>query len=391
MRVPALTPLFSDPLAVSGMTITPGGNIVLTTAAPHQVTIGSRIAIAITDADTPNPFSAAVVLADGNIRFTTTYAQDFTTAPAAWEGEPWDSFVTITGFANALINGSRQLVEAPDSHTLIVKPGGPVVSAPLTAQSAVLERLPGSVIGWHSVLSASSTTLTFPAAADVTRALSVTAPVVVRNIRCWGALDINTARRKFVSADEQIDVSACHLFVVPVASVKTSRSRNAKTDALAEVSPAVELRQLLVDGFTALVFCPAKSSSGAVAASDLCQGPLFKAMMRTFNGLRLPRPELAHGSSYAALLASHGAIYFDGATYVHAYEFQAPAYITNADAIMPFEQAELSGATDGIDGYTPPTDVPAVGAPAFRDIDFTGILHDGAPQPLTGVFTLEPS
>ncbi|MDX2308080.1 MAG: hypothetical protein NW216_07575 [Hyphomicrobium sp.] len=386
MRLPALTSLFSDALATTSMALTPGGDVVLSLAAPIGLANGTSVAIAIADGPiAPNAVTAATVLANGDIRLTLAFDHDLSMAPDGADYPAFDTFVSLTGFASALVNGSRQLRDVPARNQLVIVPGGPVASVTLSGSEKLLERLPPGVPGWHAATVTGASSLAFPAPPGVTRAMTVASPAVVRNIRAWGSIDWKWAQRKFTADDGKMTVGACHLFVTPVGEVRTSRSKSSKTDALAEVHAGVDLRQVLIDGFNVYVFVPATSYSGQVGASDLCHGPLFTAVMRTFNGLNLRRPELAAGDSYVSLLASHGAVAFDGAVYVHGYEFQSLAAYTQSDAVAPWEAADTTGVVAG----SPITDLVPVGTGVWRDIDFTGILHDGFPQPLSGSFYLE--
>ena len=113
-RVPALTGRFSDPLNVASISVVAGGTTTLTCSAAHGVATGVSIAVSITDAMTPNPITAAVVDADGNIRLTTQYAHDLTTTPDPTKAKPWNTSATLDGFGSALIDGVKQLVSAPD-------------------------------------------------------------------------------------------------------------------------------------------------------------------------------------------------------------------------------------------------------------------------------------
>ncbi len=384
MRLPAVSPLFSDALAVTSMTLAPDGDVVLTTSAPHGVMLGSKTVLAITAAGVGNPIAAAVLEDDGNLTLTTTYDHDFTTAPAGNEFTPWDAFVTLSGFSDPLINGQRQLVGVLDARTIIVRPGGPVDDTGWTAEASVLDRLPPSVTGWHAAEATGATTLAFPAGADVSRSMTVATPTVVRDIRVWGAVDFATAMKKFVSDNESMSAGKAHMFIMPLARVRTSRARAAKTDAIAEVSQASELRLQMLDGFSAVVFLPAKENAGAIAAADKCHGPILHAVLRTFLGLKLPRPELMSGQEYCAILGEHGTQLCNGAIYAHVYSFEQPATISRTDALAPYEQADFGSWQPGADPAAPvPDTIAPIGAPAYRGIDFTGILHDGQPQPLT--------
>lgn len=403
LRIPALTSLFSDTLSVASIAVTEGGNVTITTTGPHGVSVGGRIGVSIIDALTPNPITAALEVGNsfGDIAIETEFEHDLTRAALDYV-DPWAGFVRLGGFTAAAMNGDLQLVEVLGPASFVVRPPTDVTIS-LNGAEKLYERLEAEVIGWHSVTAASSTTLTFPTPATVSRSYTVSGARVARSIRVWAALDLSTAMRNFVRPDaEQMSLPASYLFVTPRAETRLSRDRRAKSESPGEFYPGVETAQLLLDGFDVFAFLPTEHMGGAVAAADIAHGQIFSAVLRTFNGLRLPRSELVQGmnTEYVAFLESHGAAVYDGATYVHRYSFGAPTYITTGDQVQPYEWTSLDAIEAALQAGTPvsPGSLYRVGAPALRDIAFTGslpdgapagIFHDGMPQPLTAVVSTE--
>ena len=158
VMIPRVTDLFSDRLAVASMVVTSGANVVLTTPSPHGLPIGQRMAISITDADTPNGITAATVNGDGNVVLTTAFPHDMTTTPDPEVFTAWSKLAKLAGFTNSDINGNRQIVDAPNPNTVVITPADTVVSITLTGNEVLLERLEGEIVGWHSVTAASATT-----------------------------------------------------------------------------------------------------------------------------------------------------------------------------------------------------------------------------------------
>lgn len=386
-RMPALTSRFSDALNVTSISVVAGGTTTLTCSAAHGVATGQSIAIGITDAMTPNPITAAVINDDDTITFTTQYPHDLTTTPDQDKAKPWNTSVTLSGFGSALIDGVKQLVAAPTRTTFTIIPSGTVASVTIDGGEVLLERLPFELIGYHTVTSATSTTLTMPTPATIARNYTVTSPIVVRNIRIFGSLSIETVMDTFVRPDNTpTPVSKAHLFVCPV-EVRTSRSRNARTDAIADLSDGSDYRQVIIDGFEVMAVLPAENSKGAVTAIDLAQGEIFGAVLNTFYGLKMPRPELNSTGSYIAMLESHGAASFDRVNYIHRYRFQAQDVITNDAAIPPYDWPDI--APDDIASSLYP-----IGAPALTTIEIStenpdeGIRRKEYPGALGGDVTL---
>lgn len=377
--IPRYTSRFSDALAVSSIAVVEGGSITITTTAPHGVTVGQQTALSITDADTPNPITAAIVTADGDIEITTQY--DHNQAFGASNNADLITTVKIAGFTNALINGTRQITAIPAQNKVRFTPGGEVSSITLNSAEKLLEKMEGEVIGWHAATAATTTTLTIPTPDAVQRSYTALNPIVVRNIRIFGAIDLDAALAHFTRDDAAL--TKAHLFIVPPTVTKASRSNFSQTDGLGEVGPGSDYRQLLQDGFTALAFLPGKTTAAHVACYDLAVGELFRAILRTYRGLKLPTSELAAcGSSYVALLNQHEPILVSNrAIYVHAYKFELMVELTNEDAISPIDWSLLDDAA--IADGDPPTSVPPTGAPVIRGLDFTGILRQGFPSPLT--------
>lgn len=411
-RLPALTDLFSEPLVVSSMTVVAGGLVTLTTAAPHGIPTGSRKGMCVLDAATPNPVAAAEVLDSGDVLITLSHDHDLTTAPPDSEYVWWNIAVELGGFANAALNGVLQLVDLPGSGSLVVRPAETVSAVTLTGAEKLLERLENGLIGWHKVTAVGPSTLTFSTPPDVARSFTVASPKVAREIRIAGALDIDTVGGQYVNgyAPGSRNTETAEkpwLFIVPPRVVQVSKDRNARTDMVAEITPASDYRQLIVDGFQVIVLIPAKLYGAGVGAADLCSGPLFRAVLRTFHGLKPIRPELPGEPPYVCMLTQHGVAAYDKATYMHAYTFESGAYLTSEIAIRPHEATKVAAVSVPVTAFPPlfpaaeiaaatfvPADtMPSVGTSSISEIMFgpepLGIRHDEAKGVLTATVLLD--
>jgi hypothetical protein len=387
LHLPKLTDLFTDSLDVTEITVVSGGTTTLTCSAAHGVTLASQIGVTIVDAETPNPITDATVNADGSVKLTTQYAHDLSTTPDASRFNSWHTSAKLDGFDDGSIwDGTRQLVSVEDRNNFTVFAGVGVLSVTLDGGERLLERLERELVGWKRVTAATETTLTFPTPASVTRDYTVTTPVVVRNHRILGASHPDEILEK-MSKTSDTEMS---MWITPV-DAKTSRSKASKTDAIADINDGSDYRQVLLDGFEIYVAIPLKNTVKGVAASDLCNGDVLNAVLKTFMGLRLPMPELFAGGNHVALLESHGRAGGDNAVYYHRYRFQAASIITNEDAIAPYDWADI----DPADVETVPDSLPPVGVPAFHDIDIDdngeadGIYRYGEPSPLTATIKLD--
>lgn len=401
-RVPALTTLFSDPFAVTSMAVVQSGTVTLTTPRPHGLPVGSSQALCIVDSAAPNAITSATNAGNGNWTFGLAAEHDLSDPTV----NTWNLAVNLTGFTNALFNAEVQLVGTPDTQTITVKPSMGVMSVTLTGSEALMERLEDGIIGWHKMTVASPTTLTFPCPAGVARSYTVANPGVVGAPRIAGAVDLQTAisqyERGYVANQSNQDATAIHqawMFICPAPTVALSKDRMAQGDAIAEVTPASDFRQLITDGFTVYVFIPAEDSSGGITCSDLANGEILSAVLRTFHGLVLPRAELFQANTFVALMVEHGGGLgvYNKATYVHGYMFQAPAYLTQWDSIPPFAWSDIResvmtppsglgpGTSGGVIDVTKP--VPPIGSVALRGMRLQ-LNHDDAPQPLTATVDL---
>lgn len=380
LRLPVLTSLFSDALAVASISVVKDGVTTITTTAAHGVTTGDGIAIAITDAPFPNPIETATKLANGDWALTTAYDHDLTTTPNVNVGEAWDVTTKLAGFDAAAMNGTIQLVSVTDRTTFTVRPSTTVSAITLAGDEVQLRSLEQEIVGWHKVTAATSTTLTFPTPDTVLRNYVVSDALVTRNIRVFGAVNIDTVMEKYVVGDAASTLSNITMFITPRDQVQI---RPRARGGITSMSPSDAVHFRVEDGFHVIVLVPAQVSAAGVSALDLAHGDILRAVVRTFNGLSLPRADWPMGNPYPAVLERHGPISHNGATYVHEYVFGAPADITNDDRIQPWEIADIAAAPIGS------TSVHRVGAPAFRGVTFTGLTHSVEPGILEASIELD--
>lgn len=387
MVLPRYTDLFSDVLPVASIAVVAGGTTTITTTTSHGVPLNTQIAVSVLEADTPNAITA-VSVSDGIATFTTAHEHDLS-AGAANGNCPFSTTVKLAGFTAPAMNAVHGLVSTPSPTTFSVPLPAGISSITLNGAERILEAIDGEIVGWHAVAAATGSTLTFPTPASVTRSFSAENIRVVRRARIFGALDVETALAHF-TRDNAIPDKA-HLFICP--QPVRALGKPDLTDG------ASHFQQMLDDGFIVLVLMASKGTSAHVAAIDLAQGPLFKAILRAFYGLRVARPELAAGGDYIAMFESHvGGAAKSNAIYGHQYVFSVPAYLTSADAMKPWESgvidvlaldaAQQAAQASGNPIVLPPNLVTTDSPRPFRNIDFTAILHDGEPQPLSGEFEI---
>jgi hypothetical protein len=391
------------------MSVAQGGNVVITLPQAHGLDLGSYSAISITDANAPNAIVSATASFGGNWLLETQYPHDLTyAAPAAGESDRnWNIAARIAGFTNTHMNGLLQLVEVVSPTSFIVRPSSGVETITLNGSEVLLERLENGIIGWHKMQATGIAEFSFPTPADVARSYVVANPRLSINVRIAAALNLEVAQKQFVTGYRKGDTTQndaataeAWMYICPPQSVALSKDRNAQTDAVAEITPTAEYRQLLNDGFFVYVFLPAYNAMAGVTCSDLASGEIFSVILRTFHGLVLPRKELYQADNFITLFTEHGQALgdYNNAFYVHGYVFQCPAYLTQEDSIQPFEWSQIhessgtasSGIGPGSAGGTIDQTQPIapVGSVTFRDITLE-LYHDEAPTPLTATVKLE--
>jgi hypothetical protein len=384
--IPRHTALFSDALAVTSIAVTDGGSVVITTTAPHGVAVGQQIQVSITDALTPNAITAATVNADGTVTLTTTYPHNLTTTPDPLRYDAYSTLARLAGFASAHINGNRQIVDVPDRNTVVITPGGSLTAGAIAlgGSERLLETLEQEIVGWHKVTATGTSTLSFPTPAVVNRSYVVEDPVVVRSIRIWGAIDYETALAHFTASDGQLLLTRPVMFILP-----QPVERQGGSDIITD---GADSRFMLRDGFIVLVLIPSHTTSAHVAAIDSAQGAIWRAVLRTFHGLKINRSEYADAGDYRAVFERHNGARGTGshkAVYAHEYVFSMPAEITQCDAISPFDWSQIDDG--GIADGTVPDSIYPSNPPPFRDLDLEGIYRSGEPSPMSGAFTVDAS
>lgn len=399
MRIPSLTDAFSDTLAVSSMEVVEGGNITLICPVAHGVPVNGKRSVCVIDAMVPNPI-VDLELDDGDVIVTTEFAHGLTTTPDATLYEAWDSFAVIAGTGVTGLDGNRQLVSVPSPTTFVIRPGGAVtLPGSIPGAAAHMHRMDAEgVCGWYSATATSSTRFTMPTPAGVRRSFTVTIPQIATNIRVWGAVDIEHALEHFTRPDggaEQPIPGPGHLFITPIPNVRMSRDIRSSSDLTAEIQPGQTIRQKLMDGFEVYAVLPADKSAGGVACLDKCHGQILKAVMRTFNGLRMPYTEFALPDPFVTIMTSHGMARYTRANYVHQYVFEAGVMLTDEDSVSQiaipdlydFDAALVTGTTPPLDPVTPTGTVPFTGGVTFAPDPTYGIWNRDQPQPLTATFT----
>lgn len=392
-RVPALTGLFSTRLPAASMQVVTGGSTTITTTGAHGIAIGQKVVLTVVDVEAPNPIVAAERLAADQIKLTTQFDHDLTGSNPNYSNT-WDEAVKLGGFGS-LLDGTVQLSSVLNRREFVVVPHAPVATVTIDGGETLYESLEGDLVGYHRATSATANTLTFPTPAGVTRSYTVASPIIALNPRIFGTLELATLMAAYVREEEERPANELAMFIAP-ADVRTSRSRNTKGDALADITDGSDYRLNVVDGFDVFVVIPTGKSMSGVAAIDAANGPVLRAVLGTFFGYVPKMPELCGGLTYAAIPKGHAAATYNKANYVHRYSFEVQAQLTNADAIPQFDFPDFpvpdwasGGPLSDADPGTMPDTLNSIGTASLHDILLSGIKHDSKPGELTANINMD--
>ncbi len=374
MHLPALTDLFSDQLPATHLTVRqPGEMSVIVCGEPHNIPVGTRTGICISKMDVPNRITAVFDAAGEpwHYHFITGYPHD------AHQGQ----MVRLAGFTDARMNGQLEVYDVgSDLEFEVVRDGVPVPV--LNGSEVLLESLDRGITGWHVVTATSETELEFATPGSVSHPFEIENPVILSNIRIWGSLTYEGARNAYIRVTEggqaKIMSEKPGLFIVPNPLISMAKSKDAGIGITQEVNSGTDFRARLLDEVDIFAFFPVTGHND-VEVADIVQGQLLAAMLKTFYGLKLPRPELSACPEEHMMMVfnRHRAIEHNGAVYVHGYEFQAPALVRNDDVISADQYPDFAPEGDSLQ---------PVGTRALRGIDFD---LDAPGVPLTAKISLE--
>lgn len=316
--LPAITNLFSEQIPI--LSIVPAGiTATATTTAAHGLSVGEAVNISGTLAPV---VISSITRAAGVATAITLTAHDIT------EGDLTKT-VTLSGSSESEFNGTFPFLSANNrkEFQFTVPDAGPVTGS----GSPILED-PPSAFGFNglkivtSILSATIFEYTLPLALTVP---AVGAGVVHNKVRVTGAVSIDRALDMYT---KQITGDALWAFVV-LGDTVASKDRNSRNDSITSASPGSDRRQQIFQTFSVFVVKPSTSELSAREARDTMEDVmplLFKALL-FFKG----QTGLSAESGLGITFVSHGFEQYNTAVYVHEFQFQLLADITQNDTVDP--------------------------------------------------------
>lgn len=313
MILPTVTNDFSDQVSV--VSITPSGSTAtVTTATPHGLVVGEMTNISGTLA----PVEIATITRSGTVATATTVTNhDITENDITTE-------VTLSGATEAEFNGVFPFLSANNrkQFKFTVADAGPT-----SATGSPLLEDPPSAFGYNGfqtlVTVPTTTTFTYTLPVVLTED-AVGVGIVHTNIRITGAVNMNRA------ADMYTKQTPGQLYAfATLGDTSASKDRNARNDATAALAAGSSRRQQIFQDFSVHVLSTVTNETSARAARDKMEdvmAVLFKSLL----GWKAPTG-VAGREGLGVIFVSHGQGLYNTAVYVHEFQFQLLASITEDD------------------------------------------------------------
>lgn len=322
LRLPRVTNLFSDTLSITSLTYS-GGVVTATTSAPHGLSIGH--VVTITGAKTPINITNLTYL-DGVATATTATRHDLTEGFQNGIGT-YNPLVEVDGATEAEYNGANPLLSVPNRTSFTYSVTG-TPSSPATGTPKLLESFSTGYNGAQTVASTpDSTTFTY----NITEAPNSPASgtiLVHKSVRASRSINIE----RTLEAYTKKDTGELWLFVV-LGDATSSKNRNIESDAVDTQGAGTEFRQRIILPFSIYVFFPTSGQIAGAEARDQIEDIrpfIFKSVL----GLKL-NENLSSETTYKIIYEGDSFAAYDGAIYVHQFDFSTITDIVDEDTVDP--------------------------------------------------------
>ena len=349
--LPNFTSLFSDVISLTSL-VSASNVVTATSTTPHGLNPGDYININgalvplpivnLTSVDTggdivnyalngPYPngalFGKTVAQLGTNVAFAeTSLPHDLT--------EKWNETVQISGATPDGYNGTLYLLQVPNRKNFAYLLNGTLASPATGTDITLLQNVPFGFNGWIQILTTpTDTTFTYAANGTLPDCTAQGTIIAQTTPRISGALTYDKANYAYTAKLP----NKIWGFVVVNDDV-ASKDRNTNSDAVAVFnSGAAYFRQLISDGFSFYVFCPAtyvdnggeQIDSGGIEERDLMED-LYPALLKSLCRVRLPTP-FNEESVGQIIFLEHGFHDYLDAYYIHRFLFEQSYYIDILD------------------------------------------------------------
>ncbi len=313
--LPAQTDLFTeDDISVSSLSRS-GTTVTGVTAVPHGLTTGRPIAVK----DALSPISITSITRVGTTATVTTDTDhDFT--------ENFDMVTEISGAGESEYNGTFPIATVPNRRTFTYTLSGSPAT-PATGTIFSLNNLSTGYNGRHTVTLVDPTTYTY----EITETPDSPAQgtmIMRAGLRISGAVSTEQA----IAAYSKKGEDELWGFVV-LGNVFVSKNRNNPTDLTSTVAAGTDFYQMIGCPFSIVVITPTTASFSGREARDQMEDvavALFKSLMGF-----APATGLTSEKQYQIVFTGHQFVGFNGAYYVHEFNFETSIQLTPDDIVDP--------------------------------------------------------
>lgn len=236
--------------------------------------------------------------------------------------------ITFSGATEAEFNGPFDVIQIVNGNTITFTM--PDSGATAASGSPVLHEAAGPLQNYNTTVEVTSTAspVDFTYEQTDTTIPDPSGSIVARSKPRIGALSSATEVIRIYSEQPADDY---WLFVVPE-GVEASKDRSELSDATSNHSRGTEYIQQLVERLTVFVVIPATDDLGGSLAADAARD-LFRPIARSllFSNFDSGLANGTHGG--AVQFERHTFVDYNGATYVHAYEFSRQYDLTYDDTV----------------------------------------------------------
>lgn len=356
-RLPFYSDAFSTQISLTSL-VSLSNVVTVTTTAAHGLVVGDKIHI--NNAVIPNPI-VTLTQVDGVASAETLNKHDLTFD---------NQTVTISGAAEAGYNGEKTLLSVlaqsrndftfeVDELTVSPDTGSPILEQLLSPRTFK----DGTQVGFNGFFTITSvpTTTSFTYSSNLPDVTAIGTPVLIGpslRISCVARLNgdpLNEILRNYtVQISEAGRTGNRDLWAfVYLAGVAVSKSRHINTDNIDTFALGDDPRQRQIEPFSVYVVIPTSNDLSGSIARDISQD-LTPVFYLSLVGIK-PLSSLTEATWSKIVSTGHDTAFWDGAFYIHQFEFEAVADITLEDTALhtnhvPFECFDINFfLTDNLD------------------------------------------
>lgn len=260
---------------------------------------------------------------------TITRSGTIATATTSTPHDLTDGFfdeVTISGANESEFNGTFPFLNQANRKTFTFTVPD---SGATTGTGSMLLEDPGNPFGYNGIKSVASvlTTKSFTYALPEVLTESATGSILIHSgIRVTGSATLERALAMYTKKEED----ELWAFVVLDDSF-ASKDRTSRNDGITSAAPGSDRRQQLIQAVSVYIFAKAVNDLSGRETKDLMVD-IRVFLLKALNGVKFDS-DLVANEGLGLYYNSDGIEVYDGALYVHRFEFQLLTSITNSDTV----------------------------------------------------------